>query len=48
MTVLLFYFSDENWEHRVHQFRRTFQGHRPTVRFEKLRPAATHPNLGKY
>ncbi|KFM57464.1 Potassium voltage-gated channel subfamily H member 8, partial [Stegodyphus mimosarum] len=37
--------GDENWENKVHQFRRTFQGHRPTVRFEKLRPAATHPNL---
>ncbi|KAF8794758.1 Potassium voltage-gated channel subfamily H like protein [Argiope bruennichi] len=37
--------GDENWESKVHQFRRTFQGHRPTVRFEKLRPAATHPNL---
>ncbi|KAG8184927.1 hypothetical protein JTE90_017780 [Oedothorax gibbosus] len=40
--------GDENWESKVHQFRRTFQsGHRPTVRFEKLRPAATHPNLRK-
>ncbi|GBL88640.1 hypothetical protein AVEN_195636-1 [Araneus ventricosus] len=37
--------GDDNWESKVHQFRRTFQGHRPTVRFEKLRPAATHPNL---
>ncbi|GIY80037.1 potassium voltage-gated channel subfamily H member 8 [Caerostris darwini] len=37
--------GDDNWESKVHQFKRTFQGHRPTVRFEKLRPAATHPNL---
>ncbi|GFY77086.1 potassium voltage-gated channel subfamily H member 8 [Trichonephila inaurata madagascariensis] len=40
--------GEDNWENKVHQFRRTFQGHRPTVRFEKLRPAATHPNLRKW
>ncbi|GIX98847.1 uncharacterized protein CEXT_23171, partial [Caerostris extrusa] len=38
---------DDNWESKVHQFKRTFSRSPSDVRFEKLRPAATHPNLRK-